>query len=103
MTVDTPFDIFPEERYAMTNPLVNTRGFHTDFIGAQAQSFETGAVGLKKALDEALAALHADASDPTLLAEYQAAFSSYNVFRNAATNTVKGFKEIDSAIIQAAR
>jgi type III secretion protein F len=77
--------------------------FHDDFIGSQADAFEQGAAGLKTALDDALAALHQDASDPTLLAQYQAAFSSYNVFRNAATNTVKGFKEIDSAIIQAAR
>jgi type III secretion protein F len=82
------------------NPPVS---FHDDFLGAQAAAFEAGAVGLKKALDDALKKLHEDASDPTLLAEYQAAFSSYNVFRNAATNTVKGFKEIDSAIIQAAR
>ncbi|HDS1817655.1 TPA: EscF/YscF/HrpA family type III secretion system needle major subunit [Pseudomonas putida] len=77
--------------------------FHDDFLGRQAQGFEDGATGLKTKLDEALAALHADASDPTLLAAYQAAFSSYNVFRNVATNTIKGFKEIDTAIVSAAR
>ncbi len=77
--------------------------FHDDFLGRQAQGFEDGAAGLKTKLDEALAALHADASDPTLLAAYQAAFSSYNVFRNVATNTIKGFKEIDTAIVSAAR
>ncbi|AYN16989.1 EscF/YscF/HrpA family type III secretion system needle major subunit [Pseudomonas monteilii] len=77
--------------------------FHDDFLGRQAQGFEDGATGLKTKLDEALAALHEDASDPTLLAAYQAAFSSYNVFRNVATNTIKGFKEIDTAIVSAAR
>jgi len=77
--------------------------FHTDFLGAQANSFETGAETLKKALDDALTKLHADPSDPGLLASYQAAFQSYNVFRNVATNTVKGFKDIDSAIVSAAR
>ncbi|VVO48693.1 type III secretion system needle filament subunit SctF [Pseudomonas fluorescens] len=77
--------------------------FHNDFLGRQAEAFEVGAAGLKDKLDEALAALALDASDPALLAAYQAAFSSYNIFRNAATNTVKGFKDIDSAIIQAAR
>ncbi|MFK7606608.1 MULTISPECIES: type III secretion system needle filament subunit SctF [unclassified Pseudomonas] len=83
---------------------INTAvSFHADFMGKQAAGFEKGATGLKKALDDALTALHADASDPTLLASYQAAFSSYNIFRNAATNTIKGFKEIDSAIISAAR
>jgi type III secretion protein F len=77
--------------------------FHKDFIGGEAQEFEKGAGGLKTALDQALDALKLDASNPTTLAAYQAAFSSYNIFRNAATNTVKGFKEIDTAIISAAR
>ncbi|CAM3961344.1 type III secretion system needle filament subunit SctF [Pseudomonas wadenswilerensis] len=77
--------------------------FHDDFLGRQADAFEQGAQGLKEALDKALEDLQADASDPTLLAAYQAAFSSYTVFRNAQTNTVKGFKDIDMAIIQAAR
>lgn len=62
-----------------------------------------GASGLKTKLDKTLSDLHADASNPSLLAAYQAAFSSYNVFRNVATNTIKGLKEIDSAIIAAAR
>lgn len=90
--------------------------FHTDFLGAQAAAFERGASGtpavaggapavkgLKGELQDALEKLHGDASDPSLLASYQAAFSSYNIFRNAATNTIKGFKEIDTAIISAAR
>ena len=77
--------------------------FHDDFLGRQAEAFETGALGLKDALDKALEDLKGDASDPGLLAAYQAAFSSYTVFRNAQTNTVKGFKDIDMAIIQAAR
>ncbi|MNJ67147.1 hypothetical protein D3C77_632910 [compost metagenome] len=84
---------------SVSNPIE----FHDDFLGRQAQGFEDGATGLKTKLDEALAALHKDASDPTLLAAYQAAFSSYNVFRNVATNTIKGFKEIDTAIVSAAR
>lgn len=87
----------------MAGSVISTVNFHDDFLGTQAQGFEDGAAGLKTALDEALLALHGDASDPGLLAAYQAAFSSYTVFRNAATNTIKGFKEIDSAIIQAAR
>ncbi|PXX54000.1 type III secretion system major needle protein, YscF/MxiH/PrgI family [Pseudomonas sp. LAMO17WK12:I10] len=77
--------------------------FSNDFIGRQADAFETGAADLKKKLDEALKDLKLDASDPGLLAAYQAATSSYNVFRNAASNTVKVFKDIDSMILQAAR
>lgn len=82
---------------------ITVPNFHDDFIGQQAAAFEAGAADLKEALDKALTALKDNASDPTLLAEYQAAFSSYTVFRNVQTNTVKGFKDIDMAIIQAAR
>jgi len=77
--------------------------FHDDFLGKQADGFEKGASDLKTKLDAALGVLHDDASNPSALAAYQAAFSSYNVFRNVATNTIKGFKEIDSAIVAAAR
>ncbi|AKV07676.1 MULTISPECIES: type III secretion system needle filament subunit SctF [Pseudomonas] len=77
--------------------------FHDDFLGRQAEAFENGAAGLKTALDKALEDLKLDASDPGKLAAYQTAFSSYTVFRNAQTNTIKGFKDIDMAIIQAAR
>ncbi|EJM75655.1 type III secretion apparatus needle protein [Pseudomonas sp. GM49] len=77
--------------------------FADDFLGRQAQAFENGASKLKDALDKALDDLKTDASDPRLLAAYQTAFSSYTVFRNAQTNTIKGFKDIDMAIIQAAR
>lgn len=77
--------------------------FPDDFLGSQAEAFENGAKSLKEALDAALADLHSDASDPKKLAAYQTAFSSYTVFRNAQTNTIKGFKDIDMAIIQAAR
>lgn len=77
--------------------------FPDDFLGRQADAFEKGATDLKTALDKALEDLKLDASDPGKLAAYQAAFSSYTVFRNAQTNTIKGFKDIDMAIIQAAR
>ncbi|MCU1761463.1 type III secretion system needle filament subunit SctF [Pseudomonas sp. 14P_8.1_Bac3] len=77
--------------------------FPDDFLGKQAAAFEAGAVNLKTALDKALEALKDNASDPSLLAAYQTAFSSYTVFRNAQTNTIKGFKDVDMAIIQAAR
>jgi type III secretion protein F len=77
--------------------------FPDDFLGRQAQAFEDGAVKLQAALDEALVKLRDNPSDPSFLAAYQTAFSSYTVFRNAQTNTTKGFKDIDMAIIQAAR
>ena len=78
--------------------------FSDDFLGRQAEAFEKRCTQRSRtALDKALEDLKKDASDPGLLAAYQAAFSSYTVFRNAQTNTIKGFKDIDMAIIQAAR
>ncbi|AMB87993.1 protein MxiH [Pseudomonas agarici] len=77
--------------------------FADDFLGQQAEAFEAGAKDLKDKLDAALKALEGNASDPSLLAKYQSAFSSYTVFRNAQTNTIKGFKDIDMSIIQSAR
>lgn len=77
--------------------------FSDDFLGKQAASFESGAQDLKEILDKALEELKGDPSNPGLLAGYQAAFSSYTVFRNVQTNTVKGFKDTSQTIIQAAR
>ncbi|SEI14547.1 type III secretion system needle filament subunit SctF [Pseudomonas fuscovaginae UPB0736] len=77
--------------------------FADDFLGKQAAAFESGAQDLKDILDRALATLKDDPSNPGLLASYQSAFSSYTVFRNVQTNTVKGFKDTSQTIIQAAR
>ncbi len=77
--------------------------FADDFLGKQAAAFESGAQDLKGILDRALATLKDDPSNPGLLASYQSAFSSYTVFRNVQTNTVKGFKDTSQTIIQAAR
>ncbi|VVP32692.1 hypothetical protein PS865_04445 [Pseudomonas fluorescens] len=85
-----------------TSRVTDPISFHDDFIGEQGDAFETAAQGLKQKLDEALTNLAGDASSPTYLAAYQAAFSSYTVFRNAQTNTIKVWKEIDTTIIRAA-
>ncbi|AZF10369.1 MULTISPECIES: type III secretion system needle complex protein [Pseudomonas] len=65
-----------------------------------SQDFDESVTDLKKALDASLDKLKGDASDPSLLADYQARLSEYNLFRNAQSNTVKVFKDIDAAIIQ---
>ncbi|VEB43059.1 type III secretion system needle complex protein PrgI [Chromobacterium violaceum] len=41
-----------------------------------------------------------DAIRPKLLAKYQSKLSEYNLYRNAQSNAVKAFKDIDAAIIQ---
>ncbi|MGL4604468.1 MAG: type III secretion system needle filament subunit SctF, partial [Iodobacter sp.] len=38
--------------------------------------------------------------DPKNLAAYQAVLSEYNLYRNAQSNVVKVYKDIDAAIIQ---
>ena len=39
-------------------------------------------------------------SDPKFLAEYQSALAEYTLYRNAQSNVVKAYKDLDSAIIQ---
>ncbi|ETT01152.1 MULTISPECIES: type III secretion system needle complex protein [Providencia] len=63
-------------------------------------TFDKGVNDLQKQIDEALAELAKRPSDPALLAQYQSKLSEYNLYRNAQSNTVKVFKDIDAAIIQ---
>lgn len=51
---------------------------------------------LKKALED----LATNPSDPKFLAEYQSALAEYTLYRNAQSNVVKAYKDLDSAIIQ---
>ncbi|EGY1365667.1 type III secretion system needle complex protein [Salmonella enterica subsp. enterica serovar Kentucky] len=60
----------------------------------------TGVDNLQTQVTEALDKLAAKPSDPALLAAYQSKLSEYNLYRNAQSNTVKVFKDIDAAIIQ---
>jgi len=63
-------------------------------------NFNTGVENLQQQVDDALDALTKKPSDPQLLAAYQSKLSEYNLYRNAQSNTVKVFKDIDAAIIQ---
>lgn len=63
-------------------------------------SFNTGVENLQQQVDDALTELTKKPSDPQLLAAYQSKLSEYNLYRNAQSNTVKVFKDIDAAIIQ---
>ncbi|MTC48414.1 type III secretion system needle complex protein (plasmid) [Providencia sp. PROV188] len=63
-------------------------------------TFDQGVKDLQKQIDEALKNLATRPSDPELLAQYQSKLSEYNLYRNAQSNTVKVFKDIDAAIIQ---
>ncbi|PTU66869.1 EscF/YscF/HrpA family type III secretion system needle major subunit [Chromobacterium sp. Panama] len=65
-----------------------------------SKTFDTGTSTLQKELSKALGKLNSNPSNPQLLADYQSKLSEYNLYRNAQSNTVKVFKDIDAAIIQ---
>lgn len=70
------------------------------FLDDVSDAFETGAATMMTELTAAQAALEADPSDPSALANYQAKLQEYTLFRNAQTSTVKAYKDIGAAIIQ---
>ncbi|HHR5887227.1 TPA: type III secretion system needle complex protein [Providencia alcalifaciens] len=70
------------------------------YLDDVSRTFDTGVNDLQKQVDEALDELSKKPSDPALLAQYQSKLSEYNLYRNAQSNTVKVFKDIDAAIIQ---
>lgn len=69
------------------------------FIEQTSNNFDIGVQSLQDKLTQALAELQHDPSDPALLAQYQSALSSYTLYRNAQSNVVKAFRDIDQAII----
>lgn len=69
------------------------------FIEQTSNNFDIGVQSLQDKLTEALTELQQDPSDPALLAQYQSALSSYTLYRNAQSNVVKAFRDIDQAII----
>lgn len=74
-------------------------GDNNRFIEQTSNNFDAGVKSLQDKLTQALAELQADPSDPALLAQYQSALSSYTLYRNAQSNVVKAFRDIDQAII----
>lgn len=83
---------------AYVNP---TLTFNNDyFLDDLSGKFEDGATDMMSDLQSAEAALQADPSNPSVLANYQAKLQEYTLFRNAQTSTVKAYKDIGAAIIQ---
>ncbi|WP_254640784.1 type III secretion system needle complex protein [Burkholderia sp. GbtcB21] len=74
--------------------------WNTGYLDNISKTFDTGVQDLQRQVDEALADLATSPSDPQKLALYQSKLSEYNLYRNAQSNTVKVFKDIDAAIIQ---
>ncbi|KVT58149.1 type III secretion system needle complex protein [Burkholderia ubonensis] len=70
------------------------------YLDGISREFDTGVEDLQQQVDDALSDLATSPSDPQKLALYQSKLSEYNLYRNAQSNTVKVFKDIDAAIIQ---
>jgi type III secretion protein F len=70
------------------------------YLDDLSATFDTGVQDLQGQVDRALKDLSEKPSDPEFLAKYQSKLSEYNLYRNAQSNTVKVFKDIDAAIIQ---
>ncbi|WP_171923049.1 type III secretion system needle complex protein [Salmonella bongori] len=70
------------------------------YLDDVSATFDTGVNNLQQDVTTALTELAKKPSDPALLAAYQSKLSEYNLYRNAQSNTVKVFKDIDAAIIQ---
>ncbi|ENB2031371.1 type III secretion system needle complex protein [Salmonella enterica] len=70
------------------------------YLDGVSATFDNGVDDLQAQVTKALTDLAAKPSDPALLAQYQSKLSEYNLYRNAQSNTVKVFKDIDAAIIQ---
>ncbi|EKH8435802.1 type III secretion system needle complex protein [Escherichia coli] len=65
-----------------------------------SKQFDQGVDDLNQQVEKALEDLATNPSDPKFLAEYQSALVEYTLYRNAQSNVVKAYKDLDSAIIQ---
>ena len=65
-----------------------------------SKQFDQGVDDLNQQVEKALEVLATNPSDPKFLAEYQRALAEYTLYRNAQSNVVKAYKDLDSAIIQ---
>lgn len=72
----------------------------TNFLVQFSGSIETAAVDMMSKFSEAQAAMIADPSDPTKLANFQAYLAEYTQLRTAQSNIVKAYKDIGAGIIQ---
>lgn len=70
------------------------------FLSSLSGQFDDNVIALKNNLDAAFAEIKKNASDPTALAKYQAALAEYTLYRNAQSNAVKAYKDIDMAIVR---
>ncbi|CAI1905045.1 type III secretion system needle complex protein PrgI [Serratia quinivorans] len=71
-----------------------------DFINGMSGTFNNAIDKYKGALDDALAAVQSDPSNPQKLANYQAVFANYTALRNLQANVMKSIKDTAMGAIQ---
>ncbi len=94
----TPPIVLPLPK-AMQEP-ARVPGDQTMFLDAASALFDAGVTDLQANLRAAQVDLVNDPSNPSVLAKYQSLLSEYTLYRNAQSNVVKTYKDVDSAIIQ---
>lgn len=65
-----------------------------------SNQFDQGVDDLNQQVEKALEDLANQSLRHEFLAEYQSALAEYTLYRNAQSNVVKAYKDLDSAIIQ---
>lgn len=70
------------------------------YISELSSGFDSGVADLNNELEAAMAELEKNPGDPANLAAFQSRLSEYNLYRNAQSNVVKVYKDIDAGIIQ---
>lgn len=70
------------------------------YIDNISKTFDAGVKDLNQQVNDYLFYLSQNPSDPALLAAYQSKLSEYTLYRNAQSNIVKAYKDLDSSIVQ---
>jgi len=73
---------------------------YSGYIDGIKEKFDAGVQDLSEQVNKALDELSKNPSDPALLAAYQSKLSEYTLYRNAQSNIVKSYKDLDSSIVQ---
>ena len=73
---------------------------YSGYIDDIKTKFDTGVQDLSEQVEKALEELSKNPSDPSLLATYQSKLSEYTLYRNAQSNIIKAYKDLDSSIVQ---
>lgn len=81
-------------------PPTSDPGFGPNFLYDVSAQYSSAVENLLNKLEASQAAVAADPSNPQKLAEHQALFSEYTLFRNALSNIIKSLKDVSQGVVQ---